>query len=122
MRYLALLLVAFAVAVSACDDKSDAPQVEQSGRPGAAARQWASEMPAFYRDLNDALAEHAAFISDVLATWGTPQQPPASRVISNQARFNGLLLRAQALPEGTPEINVVLESHASLRDQGGTTP
>src|SRR6187551_1149846 len=102
MRYLSLLLVAVAVAISACDDKSGAPQVEQSGTMGAAAREWASEMPDFYRDLTDALAEHAAFISDVLVTWGTPQQPPASRLVFNQARFNGLLLRAQRLPEGTP--------------------
>jgi hypothetical protein len=34
MQYLGLLLVAVAMAVSACDDKSDAPQVEQSGATG----------------------------------------------------------------------------------------
>jgi hypothetical protein len=107
MRYLGLLLVAVAVAVSACDDKSDAPQVQQGGTSGAAARRWAVEMPDFTRDLFDALAEHAAFTGDILATWGTPQQPPRSRVIFIQARFNGLRLRAQALPEGTPEINAV---------------
>ena len=81
MRYLGLLLVAVAVAVSACDDKSDAPQVQQGGTSGAAARAWAVEMPDFTRDLFDALAEHVAFTGDILATWGTPQQPSRSRVI-----------------------------------------
>ena len=113
MRYLGLLLVAVAVAVSACDDKSDAPQVQQGGTSGAAARRWAVEMPDFTRDLFDALAEHAAFTGDILATWGTPANRKKSPKLSPsifiliQARFNGLRLRAQALPEGTPEINAV---------------
>jgi hypothetical protein len=64
-------------------------------------------MPDFGRDLLDALAEHAALTSDLITTWGTPQQPPRSRLVFIQARFNGLRLRAQALPEGTPEIQAV---------------
>jgi hypothetical protein len=52
MRSLGLLIVAVAVAVSACDDKSDpsAPQVEQGGTVQTAARAWATEMPDFSRD------------------------------------------------------------------------
>jgi hypothetical protein len=58
MRSLGLLIVAVAVAVSACDDKSDpsAPQVEQGGTVQTAARAWATEMPDFSRDFTDALA------------------------------------------------------------------
>ena len=109
MRSLGLLIVAVAVAVSACDDKSDpsAPQVEQGGKVQTAARAWATEIPDFSRDLLDALAAHAAFTNDLISTWGTPQQPPRSRLVFIQARFNGLRLRAQALPEGTPEIQAV---------------
>jgi len=108
-RSFVLLVLAVAMAVSACDHKSDpsAPQVEQGGTVQTAARAWATEMPDFTRDLFDALAEHAALISDMVTTWRTPQQPPRSRLVFIQARFNGLRLRAQELPEGTPEIQAV---------------
>lgn len=104
MRSLGILLVGLALAVSACGHKSDpnAPQVEQGGTVQTAARAWAAEVPDLARDVLDALAETAAWSNDLVETWGTPQQVPPSR-----ARFHQLLLRAQALPEGTPEIHLV---------------
>jgi hypothetical protein len=64
-------------------------------------------MQAFSRDLLDALAEHAALSSDLVGSWGTPQQIPPSRVTALRDHFHELLLRAQALPDGTPEIHAV---------------
>lgn len=109
MRFLGLLLVGLAFTVSACGHKSDpnAPQVEQGGTVQTAARAWAVEMPAFARDFFDALAAHAAFTSEMVGAWNTPQQASPDEVAALRERFHELRLRAQALPEGTPEIQEV---------------
>jgi hypothetical protein len=109
MRVLGLLLVGLAFTASACGHKSDpnAPQVEQGGAVQSAARAWAVEIPDFARDLFDALAEHSALVTDMVGTWNTPQQVSPNEVATVRERFHELLLRAQALPGGTPEINEV---------------
>lgn len=120
MRFLGLLLVGLACTVSGCGHKSDpnAPQVEQGGTVQTAARAWALEMPAFERDLFDALAAHAALTSEMVGT--SNQQVSPAQVAAVGARFHELYLRARLLPNGTSEIdkvNSALEQGLALIDR-----
>ena len=65
------------------------PGPNRAGRArGGGRRRWAVEMPDFTRDLFDALAEHAAFTGDILATWGTSSQQKKNPPRSKRAHFH----------------------------------
>jgi hypothetical protein len=111
MRSLGLLLAVSLVAVATgCSHKSasqaTSPQLKQGGSTQAAA-EWATAVEDFAPGFYSVLADHASLTAELIGAWGTARQPDSSRVMLIKNRIHTLLIEAQTLPGGTPEIEDV---------------